>query len=106
MADEPKHEQDPTTKPADQMPAQTGKATAPPGPAPAKRSFWETMRLRQPPNQLASAVAAASCVGFILLVWVLLTTGTAESRAVSPTVLPSPGETISSFHSPVALYPT
>jgi NitT/TauT family transport system permease protein len=99
--DEPKPAKppDPTTKPADQMPAPAGKATAPPGPPPVKRSFWERMRLRQPPSQLGRAVAAAACVALILLVWLLLTTGAAESRAVSPTVLPSPGEAVQAFHS-------
>jgi NitT/TauT family transport system permease protein len=35
----------------------------------------------------------------IFAVWILATTGEAEERLISPTILPSPGEVVRSFHS-------
>src|SRR5262245_32506308 len=100
MADAPPPSaEDPTQKPAAELPAPTGAATAPPGPPPIQRSFWERMRLRVPPSAAARALAALICVALIVLVWMLLTLGKAEERVVSPTVLPSPMETIAAFPS-------
>ncbi len=90
---------DPTSKPADQMAAPGGQATAPPGPPPSERSFWDNMRLRRPPTAVARAVASAACIALILLGWTLITMGKAEERVVSPTVLPSPMETLGELRS-------
>ncbi len=54
--------------------------------------------LRQEPPPLVGKLLGAGCLGFILLVWFLVTRGEAEQRVISPTTLPSPGEVFGSLH--------
>src|SRR5512134_1961675 len=90
---------DPTQKPVAEMAAPTGAATAPPGPPPIRRSYWDRMRLRAAPSGSARLLAGLVCVVLIIGAWALITTGRAEDRVVSPTVLPSPMETVAAFPS-------
>ncbi|MEI6175292.1 MAG: ABC transporter permease subunit [Verrucomicrobiota bacterium] len=53
--------------------------------------------IRDAPSYQEGLVFGALCVGFILLVWWLLTLGSVDSRLVGPLTLPSPWETFSSF---------
>ncbi|MEO7730579.1 MAG: ABC transporter permease [Kofleriaceae bacterium] len=66
---------------------------APPRPPP----WWRTLRA-DPPVQIRLVIGAA-LLGFILLVWWLVTRGDAISALVSPSKLPSPGAVLSSFGS-------
>lgn len=53
---------------------------------------------QEPPHWLAIAMGGL-CVILLLAAWLVVTWGSeAESRTISPTVLPSPGETFLSFH--------
>lgn len=57
-------------------------------------------RLRAEPSLLGRVLAAAACLGIILIIWTVLTWGaTPEARIISPSVLPSVGETFRSFES-------
>jgi ABC-type nitrate/sulfonate/bicarbonate transport system permease component len=54
--------------------------------------------LREPPPPLVKRLIGLFGVAAVLLLWFLLTLGdTAESRVVSPVVLPSPGEVLASI---------
>lgn len=65
--------------------------TAPTRPAP-----W--LALRELPPPLVRRAAGAVTVLLVILVWAALTRGPIpEERAISPTVLPSPGEVLRSF---------
>ena len=56
--------------------------------------------LRLPPPKLTRYLAGASALGVIFLIWWMATRGAdAESRLVSPVILPSPVEVIASFPS-------
>jgi NitT/TauT family transport system permease protein len=56
------------------------------------------MDLRQPTPQPLRALAGVATLGIALLVWWFVTSGAAaEERIVSPAVLPSPGEVVTSF---------
>jgi NitT/TauT family transport system permease protein len=56
------------------------------------------LELRTIPPATVRYVAGAVSVGLLIAVWAWLTAGpTAESRAISPTVLPSPWEVFKSF---------
>lgn len=56
-------------------------------------------KLRQEPTLRWRMIAGAACVASIILAWTILTSGaTPESRIISPVILPSPGETLASFH--------
>jgi NitT/TauT family transport system permease protein len=56
--------------------------------------------LRLPPPRLTRQLVGAGAVGLIVLVWWLATLGeSAESRLISPVILPSPAEVIRSFPS-------
>lgn len=60
--------------------------------------WWKRVRtIRDAPGYKEGLLFGAACVGFILLVWWLLTLGEPTSRIISPLTLPSPGETFSSF---------
>ncbi|MBC7897665.1 MAG: ABC transporter permease subunit [Cytophagaceae bacterium] len=64
--------------------------------APARPAPW--LALRELPPPLVRRAAGVVTVLLVLVVWALLTRGaTAESRAISPTVLPSPFEVLRSF---------
>lgn len=56
-----------------------------------------TRTIRDAPGYGEGLVFGASCVGLILLVWWLLTLGATDARLIGPAILPSPGETFSSF---------
>jgi NitT/TauT family transport system permease protein len=60
---------------------------------------FELLELRREPGFWTSKALGVLLIGLILLVWWAMTRGAAESRAISPDVLPSPGETFSSFGS-------
>jgi ABC-type nitrate/sulfonate/bicarbonate transport system permease component len=54
--------------------------------------------LRVPPPRLTRQLVGAAAVGVVVLVWWLVTLGaSAESRLISPVILPSPAEVIRSF---------
>jgi NitT/TauT family transport system permease protein len=56
--------------------------------------------LRVPPPRLTRQVVGAAAVGVVVLVWWLATLGaSAESRLISPVILPSPAEVMRSFPS-------
>ena len=56
--------------------------------------------LRVPPPRLTRQLVGAAAVGVVVLVWWLATLGaSAESRLISPVILPSPAEVIRSFPS-------
>lgn len=55
--------------------------------------------LRRPLNLRWAAIAQVGSIGFILLLWWALTWGPAESRVLSPLVLPSPGEVVGEIKS-------
>jgi ABC-type nitrate/sulfonate/bicarbonate transport system permease component len=56
--------------------------------------------LRVPPSRLTRQLVGAAAVGVVVLVWWLATLGaSAESRLISPVILPSPAEVIRSFPS-------
>lgn len=58
--------------------------------------WWKRVRtIRDAPGYKESLLFGAACVGFVLLVWWLLTLG--GNPVVSPLTLPSPYETFSSF---------
>lgn len=61
--------------------------------------WWKRVRtIRDAPGYKESLLFGAACVGFILLVWWLLTLGAKpEDRIIGPLTLPSPSETFSSF---------
>jgi ABC-type nitrate/sulfonate/bicarbonate transport system permease component len=56
--------------------------------------------LRQPPSPLAGRLAGVMAIGAVVVLWWLATLGAnAESRWISPVILPSPLEVIRSFPS-------
>jgi NitT/TauT family transport system permease protein len=58
----------------------------------------QLLALREPPPPLVRRAAGVVTVVLVILTWALLTRGTTpESRAISPTVLPSPMEVVRSF---------
>ncbi|MHB0957729.1 MAG: ABC transporter permease [Pirellulaceae bacterium] len=56
-------------------------------------------RLRQPIGLPAVIGCASLAVALFFLLWWFLTAGEAEARIMSPTLLPSPGQTFAEFHS-------
>ncbi len=62
-------------------------------------SFLGRLKLRREISLSARLVAGLLCLALIAGIWTLLTLGDAESRVISPTVLPSPAETLDAFHS-------
>jgi NitT/TauT family transport system permease protein len=90
---------DPTQKPSAELPAPAPQATAPPAPVEREPGYFASMRLRVPPGATARLVYGAACVAAIIGVWTLITLGKAEERVMSPTVLPSPMETLRAFSS-------
>ena len=60
----------------------------------------DLLELRVRPPVLVRVLFGAACVGLVLLLWWLLTTGAEpESRVISPVILPSPAEVFGSFGS-------
>jgi ABC-type nitrate/sulfonate/bicarbonate transport system permease component len=58
------------------------------------------LALRLPPARLTRHVAGAVAIAVVVLLWWIATTGAnAEDRLVSPVILPSPAEVITSFPS-------
>lgn len=57
------------------------------------------VRLRGEIGPLGRFIAGATCLLLLILLWVVTTYGPAESRVVGPGILPSPSETLASFHS-------
>jgi len=76
-----------------------GSGSAGPGGSgvPAPPPWWRTLRA-DPPVPVRIAIGAG-LIGFILLVWWLVTRGDAISAIVSPSKLPSPGAVLRSFGS-------
>lgn len=56
------------------------------------------LALREEPPLITGKVLGAAALGLIGLAWFLATLGAAEERLISPTLVPSPGEVVSSFH--------
>jgi ABC-type nitrate/sulfonate/bicarbonate transport system permease component len=61
------------------------------------QSFRDLMTLRNDPPPMVRRALGALGIGIVILVWWVLTHGaTAESRIISPVLLPSPGEVLRS----------
>src|SRR5215213_8385125 len=62
------------------------------------QSFRGLMALRDEPPPMVRRVLGAVGIAIVVFVWWILTRGaSAESRAISPVLLPSPGEVVSSI---------
>ena len=73
-------------------------AATPPAPAASPSLMRRLFTLREPPPLLVKRTVGFLGVGVAVLVWWMLTYGaTAETRIVSPVVLPSPGEVLRSI---------
>ena len=70
-------------------------ATTQPAPN-ARRSFFA---LRREIPQWQAILFGLVCLAIVLVLWWLATRGTPEERIFSPSILPSPVETVDSFHS-------
>jgi NitT/TauT family transport system permease protein len=70
--------------------------TGPPAFAPAS-AHTGFLRIREPISAWKAWLLGMLPVLALLAVWVLVTTGAAEERVISPTILPSPAEVIASF---------
>jgi NitT/TauT family transport system permease protein len=57
------------------------------------------LRIREPLPTWQAWLLGILPIGALLLVWLFVTTGAAEERVISPTILPSPAEVAASFHS-------
>lgn len=63
-----------------------------------RHSWWKRARtIRDTPSYAEGLVFGAGCIGFVLLVWWILTVGEGDSRLVDAYTLPSPAETFTSF---------
>ena len=62
-----------------------------------KRKKKEWLGIREPVSTWLKIPLGMIPVFLIFLIWVLLTTGEAESRVISPVILPSPLEVVQSF---------
>lgn len=61
-------------------------------------NWWKRVRtIRDAPGYAESLLFGAACIGFVLLVWWLLTLGEGDARIVDAYTLPSPRETFASF---------
>jgi NitT/TauT family transport system permease protein len=61
-------------------------------------SWWKRVRtIRDAPSYAEGLLFGAACIGFVLLVWWLLTLGEGDARIVDAYTLPSPRETFESF---------
>jgi NitT/TauT family transport system permease protein len=58
--------------------------------------------LRQAPSELLGKGLGAACIALAVALWFVITTGAAEERLVSPTLLPSPLEVLAGYRSLVA----
>ncbi|MFO1528382.1 MAG: ABC transporter permease subunit [Kiritimatiellia bacterium] len=75
-------------------------APRPPDPAPPAPSWWRNVRtIRDMPGQTERFLLAVLCLGVIFVAWLAVTWGPPESRIIDAYTLPSPGETLRSFHS-------
>ena len=73
-------------------------AASPPAPAASPSLMRRLFTLREPPPPLVKRTVGFLGVGVAVLVWWILTYGaSAETRIVSPVVLPSPGEVLRSI---------
>ena len=73
-------------------------SNVPPAPAAPPSLMRRLFTLREPPPPMVKRGVGVVGVGIAVLVWYILTFGaTAESRIVSPVVLPSPGEVLRSI---------
>lgn len=80
-----------------QKPGQTGQEGAQPVLSEHARSWWG---IRQPVAVWMKIVLGTIPILLILFLWWFVTAGeTAESRIISPTILPSPGEVVTSMKS-------
>jgi len=62
------------------------------------QSWWKrVLTIRDTPSYVEGLLFGAGCIGFVLLVWWILTVGEGDSRLVDPYTLPSPRETFESF---------
>ena len=68
---------------------------APPGRRASAPGAW--LRIREPLPAFWAWILGVLPVAALLLAWSAVTTGAAEERLISPTILPSPGEVVASF---------
>lgn len=66
-----------------------------PGRRTAARGSW--LRIREPLPVVWAWLLGILPIAALLLVWSSVTTGAAEERVISPTILPSPAEVVASF---------
>lgn len=73
-----------------------------PKPTTATRPFtaWlrRTRTIRDVPTYAEGLVFGTACIGFVLLLWWALTVGEGDARIVDVYSLPSPADTLASFH--------
>ena len=58
--------------------------------------------LRRAPSELLAKGLGATCIALIVALWFVITSGAAEERLVSPTLLPAPLEVLASYRSLIA----
>jgi NitT/TauT family transport system permease protein len=76
-------------------PAAGGPAPAPREPPPAAAAGL--LRIREPVPAWLAWLLGALPIAALLLAWMAVTSGAAEERVISPTILPSPAEVVASF---------
>jgi len=72
-------------------------AKTPPGPPPPASAHSGFLRIREPLAAWKSWLLGLLPVVALVFVWAFVTTGAAEERVISPTILPSPAEVVASF---------
>ena len=61
-------------------------------------SWFNRIRtIRNTPTYIEGLFYGAACIGFVLLIWWILTVGEGDARIVDAYTLPTPGETFASF---------
>jgi NitT/TauT family transport system permease protein len=58
---------------------------------------WLSVQLREAPAAMTGRLLAATSLVLIVFFWFVLTLGAAEERAISPTILPAPGEVLAAI---------
>jgi ABC-type nitrate/sulfonate/bicarbonate transport system permease component len=74
-----------------------GPRPARPGPLPSGSAYTGLLRIREPLALWQTWLLGVLPVAVILALWAAVTTGVAEERVISPTILPSPLEVVRSF---------
>jgi ABC-type nitrate/sulfonate/bicarbonate transport system permease component len=78
-------------------PPRPGPPAAPAPPPPSASTHGGFLRIREPLAAWRAALLGLLPVLALLAAWAFVTTGAAEERFISPTILPSPAEVVASF---------